>query len=75
MKPDPWCCICERYILDTDDKVRANKLVAHETCYLRAKKFFDSLNVAGQSPLVNYANELGRLYKKQTAEIFNITKR
>ena len=44
MKPERWCCICERYILDTDEEVRANELVAHEACYLRAKKFFDSPN-------------------------------
>ena len=42
MKPERWCCICERYILDMDEPVRANELVAHEACYLRAKKFFDS---------------------------------
>ena len=44
MKPERWCCICERYNLDTDEQVLANELVAQETCYLRAKKFFYSRN-------------------------------
>ena len=42
MKPEPWCCICERYITDTAEEVRTNELVAHEACYLRAEKFFRS---------------------------------
>ena len=42
VKPEPWCCICERYILDTDEEVRANGLVVHRTCYSRAEKFFRS---------------------------------
>ena len=42
VKPDPWCCICERYIADTAELVRANELVVHRTCYSRAEKFFRS---------------------------------
>ena len=49
MTDEPWCCICERYVLETDKQDRANELVAHEACYLRAKKFFDSLNKIDQS--------------------------
>lgn len=42
MKPDPWCCICERYILETDKQVHSNGLVVHRTCYSRVEKFFRS---------------------------------
>ena len=49
MKPERWCCICESYVTDTIEQIRANELVAHETCYLRAKKFFDSLGGTNRS--------------------------
>ena len=49
MKPERWCCICESYVADTVEQVRAKELVAHETCYLRAKKFFDSLDRISRS--------------------------
>ena len=42
VKPEPWCCICERYVLETDKQVHSNGLVVHRTCYSRVEKFFRS---------------------------------
>ena len=57
-QPYGFCYICGRYIYDTDEELRANNRVAHETCYLRSKEFFDLLKVIGRETLEHYSEEL-----------------
>lgn len=73
MKPDEICYICERCIVGTDERVRINKLVTHESCYLRTREFFDLRNLISRDKIEIYNDELRRIYEERTAGDYTFT--